>query len=971
MLRESVLRVSCVLLIALAWSGTARTDTGLIGWWTFDEGSGTIAHDSSGLGNDGTFGPEGTPQWIAGYRGGAIHLGGSDDYVNINAVANDMPANNNFTISAWIRTTTGDGNVIGSNNTASDHDFIFGLASNGQLLVEADSVRNYPPALNNGQWHMITYVRNGTTAYIYTDGVQVGTETPSGNPAGQARWSIGMEWDSSPSDEYEGDVDDVRFYNRPLSAAEVQSLLKGESFKAENPSPADGATDVARDTALSWKSGTLAATHDVYIGAAFADVNTASRTDAKGVLAGRGQAETAFDPADLFAFGQTYYWRVDEVNAPPDATVFQGDVWSFTVEPYAYPITQITATASGAQPNMGPEKTVDGSGLNSAGRHSTEPKDMWLSEGILPNWIQFAFDKAYKLHELWVWNSNQMIEPFIGFGAQSVKIEYSLDGAAWTELSAATEFARAPGVAGYEHNTVVPLGGVMAQYVKFTISSTWGGLPQCGLSEVRFLTVPVAARAPQPANGATGISVDATLDWRPGREAASHRVYFGADATAVANGTAPAQTVTDHSFTPDMLGYGTTYYWRVDEVNAVTYPGEVWSFTTEAYGVVEDFESYTDDEGNRIYEIWADGFGSTNNGSQVGYATAPFAEKTIVHGDRQSMPLNYSNAGAITISEATRTFDTPQNWTAREIKSLSLWFQGTAGNGGQLYVKINNAKVVYDGDAADLARATWQVWNIDLSQAGNVSNVRSLTVGIEGAGAQGLVYLDDIRLYPRAPEYLTPVPPAATELVGHYTFDEGSGTTVRDSSGLGNNGTFGPEGTPRWVAGIKAGAIQLDGNADYINIDALANDMPADNNFTVSAWIKTATGDGYVVASNDNSGGHDFVFGTASNGNLQITANTSRNYPPKINDDQWHMITYVRDGTTAYLYTDGILVGTETPTGNPASETRWSIGQEWDPPSPSDDFEGLVDDVRIYSRPLSAAEVAGMAGLTKARHKAF
>jgi hypothetical protein len=295
------------------------------------------------------------------------------------------------------------------------------------------------------------------------------------------------------------------------------------------------------------------------------------------------------------------------------------------------------------------------------------------------------------------------------------------------------------------------------------------------------------------------------------------------------------------------------------------------------------------------------------------------------------------------------------------------------GNGGQLYVKVNNTKVSYDGDAADVARSAWQVWNIDLSKAGNVNSVRSLTIGVEGTGAKGTLYIDDIRLYPRTPQYVTPVQPAATGLVAHYTFDEGSGTTVRDASGKGNNGTFGPEGTPQWVAGKFGGALQLDGNDDYVNIDGLANDIPANNNFSVSAWIKTTVANAtrLVVASNDGTGGHDFELGLAAGGNLFVQANTAHNYPPALNDDQWHMITYVRDGTTAYLYVDGAQVGTETPSGNPASETQWSIGQEWDPPSPSDEYQGLVDDVRIYARPLSAAEVAGLAGRTTAMHTPF
>ena len=146
-----------------------------------------------------------------------------------------------------------------------------------------------------------------------------------------------------------------------------------------------------------------------------------------------------------------------------------------------------------------------------------------------------------------------------------------------------------------------------------------------------------------PATAATGLGISTTLNWRPGREAGSHKVFFGTDPNAVAKGTATAKTVTDHAFDPAALLYGTTYYWRVDEVNTVTYPGDVWSFTTQEFAAVDDFESYNDDK-NRIYDSWIDGLTDGKSGSTVGYMAAPFAEQTIVHGGKQSMPLEYNNA---------------------------------------------------------------------------------------------------------------------------------------------------------------------------------------------------------------------------------------------------------------------------------------------------------------------------------------
>ena len=450
---------------------------------------------------------------------------------------------------------------------------------------------------------------------------------------------------------------------------------------SRGPSPANGAVDVPVDAILSWTPGQFAASHDVYFGTAFADVNTASRTNAKGVLVSQGQTATTFDPAGLLAYGQTYYWRVDEVNAAPDKTIFKGEVWSFTTEPYGYPVKPVAATASSAQMNMGPEKTIDGSGLDKD-LHGTDGTTMWLSSltGPLPAWIQYQFDKAYKLFDLKVWNSNGPVESYIGFSAKKVTIEYSTDGTTWKALDNVPEFARGAGMASYAANTTVSLGGVTAKYVKLTINSTWGGLNVTGLSEVRFSSIPVQAFAPQPATAATGVSVETSLNWRPGREASSHKVFFGTDQAAVAGGTAPAKTVTEHSYVPSGLNFGTTYYWKVDEVSTVTYSGNVWRFTTQEFAVVDDFESYNDTD-NRIYDAWIDNFDpkGDGSGSVVGNDPAPFAERVIVHGGKQSLPMAYNNAGPkFLFSEASREFSPVQNWTANGADTLSLYFRGRA-----------------------------------------------------------------------------------------------------------------------------------------------------------------------------------------------------------------------------------------------------------------------------------------------------
>ncbi|MHC4175061.1 MAG: discoidin domain-containing protein [Planctomycetota bacterium] len=453
--------------------------------------------------------------------------------------------------------------------------------------------------------------------------------------------------------------------------------------KARNPIPANEESDVPTDVTLSWTPGPFAATHNVYFGTNFDDVSNADTSSP--LLVGPAQAANTYDPGRL-DFNKTYYWRVDEVNAPPDSTVFIGGVWSFTTEPVAYPIagTSITATASSThQADMEPEKTIDSSGLDDNDLHSNEPTDMWLS-GIEPlgAWIEYEFDKVYKLHQMLVWNSNQTVESLLGFGLRDVTIEYSTNGTDYTTLGTTQEFARAPGAAGYAHNTTIDLGGVAAKYIKITANSNWGGIVnQYGLSEVRFFYIPIHAREPYPDSGATDVDVDVTLGFRAGREAAKHDVYLSTDEQAVVDGTVPVINVTETSYGPLSLDLGKTYYWRVDEVNeaetTATWQGDIWDFRTQEYFVVDDFESYNDldpgdPESNRIFNAWLDGYEQPTNGSIVGYDVPPFAEQSIVHTGKQAMPLFYDNSGTARYSEAELTLSTAQDWTKHGITVLSL-----------------------------------------------------------------------------------------------------------------------------------------------------------------------------------------------------------------------------------------------------------------------------------------------------------
>lgn len=748
---------------------------------------------------------------------------------------------------------------------------------------------------------------------------------------------------------------------------------------AGGPSPKDGAQDTPPGTVLSWSPGQLARSHDVYFGTDLPSVSHASRTAPLGVLVSQAQDASTYDPPGPLALGQTYYWRIDEVEA---GTIRKGKVWSFVTEAPAYPLRNITATASSSfTPDTGPEKTIDGSGL-AHDLHTAAVEQMWLSStaGPTPAWIQYRFDKVYKLRELWVWNSNQIMEPALGVGAKDVLIEHSVDGSTWTVLGEA-QFARAPGTAGYAHNTTVDLQGIVAQYVKLTIKSNWGGmLTQYGLSEVRFFHVPVSAREPNPPSGATGVPPQVTLRWRAGREASSHVVYVSTDRDAVLSGTAPAVTVAEPRY-ETAVNLGRSYYWKVVEVNDAQTPtswdSEVWSFTTVDALVVEDFESYTDKEGAEVFSTWIDGLTDNykSSGSTVGLATAQngtFCETTIFRGGRQSMPFAYDNT-KLPLSEATRTFAPAQDWTAHGIKGLSLWFYGDPDNEAQqMYVKVNGSKILYDGDALNLKRAGWKMWYVDLTSSSR-SKVTQLTIGFDrlgGVGGQGKVFIDDLRLYSYDRQWITPVTPDASGLLAQYQF-EGN---ANDSVGTRH---LTVTGKPQYAAGKSGQAILLNGATDFATVES-SLDLPV---YSAALWFRVEGGTGQrcLLSLYDSAGGHGLLAQIESDGTLRFlhrfpfgtSGGTDLRSAFSCADGTWYHAVLVKAPDTMTLHLNGMPAGSAPNTTRfDQALARLTLGVlKHD--SLSRFFPGAIDEVRLYNRALSAGEIAALAGLTLPYDKPF
>ncbi len=200
-------------------------NNGLAAWWKFDEGIGTIAYDSVGT-NNGTI--YGTATWTTGHINGALSFNGTSDYVNCGS----GPSNyDNITVSAWMKTST-QGTLV-SNRYNPSYGTWYTLFSNGIELGGDTNGSGYmnvtfnTPTLD-GAWHHIVYTKDGTNHAIYVDGFLDQQFTSNADISWSQPLCIGKRWFQKNASIFwfNGVIDDVRIYNRALTATEVSLLYQ-------------------------------------------------------------------------------------------------------------------------------------------------------------------------------------------------------------------------------------------------------------------------------------------------------------------------------------------------------------------------------------------------------------------------------------------------------------------------------------------------------------------------------------------------------------------------------------------------------------------------------------------------------------------------------------------------------------------------------------------------------------------------
>ena len=746
-----------------------------------------------------------------------------------------------------------------------------------------------------------------------------------------------------------------------------------DPYKARAITPVPGTTvTLAAATPLGWKAGENAVRHDVYFGTNERDVNDADTTDTTNIYRGR-QNITIYTPTEALELGKTYYWRIDEVEAD-GITIHKGDVWSITTLDYIL-IDNFEDYDSGD--NQIWYVWHDGLGygeLNVPPFFAGNGTGAAVGDETTSSFTEETIVHSGRQSMPYFYNNNK--QGFLNYSEATKTLTKARD---WTEEGVKALSLWFRGYPPYLGSfTEAPAGtftmtaeGADIEGASDQFHFAWQSLPSAGSIVVKVLSV----QDTDPWAKA-GVMIRDTLDpdsaYAMVAVTAGNGIWFGRRTAA------GAATASD-----SQAGLTAPYWLKMERSSG---------------GLMR---AYYSADGTSWTQLGSSVAINMNIPMYIGFAVTS-------HNPGVACEAKFSNVTSNGVGP----------WTDRDIGL-------TSNQAAPMYVKIasNNgtAGTVYNDDPNATLISTWTEWNIDLkdfaNQGVNLTDVNSITIGIGDAssslpGGSGKMYIDDIRLY--KPRYLpdkveplladfnndgtidikdlqimfndwlqsdytvsatTPQPP-----VSWWKFDN----NASDSTGT-NPGTI--RGNPTYTMGNSGQAINLSGD-DYIDLSNPPSLDFGTGDWTISAWIKTtqagtedenkgtiyANGgdqtDGirYTLATNEVTSGMITLTTDDNITKVQATGNTV------VNDNVWHHVAGIRNGTQLLVYVDGALDGTGTlPAGYDLSGTTQHnayIGVITDNRDGTliKYFTGLIDDVQIYNYALSDTDILSVAGLTEMYH---
>jgi len=928
-------------------SALSSITAGLIGYWNFDEGSGTLAHDTSGSGYNGTINGA---NWVAGKINSALKFNGSTGIATPS-----IPLSSTFSVSAWVNPAVApQGQYVRIMETVYSPGLYLGTNVNGskyKLIVNggAGSTGNCGASYGCAEggtvspgWHLVTATYDGAVGRLYVDGVLAASDTFTAPPNTNFPLYIGVEFGGSGFG-WSGSIDDARLYNLALTGAQVTSILAfGGSSGNTPPSVPTNVTATAVSSSqinVSWSASTQGsaplAGYRVYRNGSLAGTVTTTSFSDTGLTASTTYSYTvaAFDSSGNASNPSS---AASATTLPADTTPPAVSITSPAANSTVSNTVIVSATATDNVAVADVQFQLDG--VNLGADLTTSPYSISWNTTTASNGSHTLTAIAHDT------SGNKATST-----AVAVTVSNTTTGPPTAGLIGYWNFDEDTGTVAHDtsgsgHNGTVNNAAWVTGKINFAINFNGYSSDVVTAGIPLGTTFSIAAWVNSAVAQQGGYSRVAETQYSPG-------FYLGTNAAGTAykfivNGAAGTTGGCGLSF-GCAEGGAVSIGWHL---LTATFDGATAKLYVD--GTVVGSDTFTATSTN--LPLYIGRYFAANGNGWNGAIDEVRLYNRALSATEVTAILNYTGGGSPTDTTPPSVSITAPAPNATVSNTTTVSANATDN------VAVADVQFQLDGVnlGADLTTAPYSIsWNTTTASNGNhtLTAIARDTSGNTATSTPVTVTVSNT---------VGSIPTAG--LIGYWSFDEDTGTIAHDTSGSGYNGTV---NSAAWVAGRINFALNFNGNSS----DVLTPGIPLGSTFSISAWVNPAAAQGeyarvvetqyspgFYLGTNFAGTGYKFIV----NGAAGATANCGLSYGCSEGGTVsagWHLLTATFDGATAKLYVDGVLVGSDTGTATNTNLPLY-IGRYFG--SNGFGWNGTIDEVRLYNRALSATEVTAILNYT-------
>ncbi len=979
-----------------------QNDTGLVGYWNLDEGTGTAAYDKSGYGNTGTLtnintsNPNGltsnsTSGWNeSGRFGYGLKFDGVNDYVNVTD-SNSLDITGELTVTAWIKHshTPARWHGIaykgeeGTNNyhfAVSPDGFLAGGMGNGTVWDTQTSTYTVTT-----EWTHVAFVAKANDFNkMYANGVEVYTRgLPNGFQTNARDLVIGQGY--VPAAEFfNGTIDEVRIYNRSLTAQEIiemynQTRPAGYEYYLVNTTGNANYTsqEFMLPLNISRATPTLYAGFNVSSGTTYGNPvlvygNTSNQqvqTDA--TLAIRLNGSQIKSGTGNQTLGLVLWAGISEFNLTSTATAnYTGSSLNST----DFNVSKSTPILALSQNNSFPT----GSGL----------VGYWSFD---ENTSATAYDSSGKNNDGTLTDMGTGVSATSGHNTTDCKFGNCLvfDGVNdYVDVGAgsALNMTEAFTLSAWINPRAMPADG--SAFI-FSKAGAYSG------GQYHFYTLGTSLRLILEESATiteTLVGGNVVTDTWQHIAVAFNNVsntavfYINGVNTTVTTSIAPTAIYSDRSLRIGVRGTTGYFNGTIDEVRIYNYSMSAQQVMDSMNATIRDLP-ITYANATNITGFIRLGDNSTSlildrNGTIIGGGHSVVSEnKTLFGTGIYSYNLTYRESQNYTAKNITRILNVPK----AAAPTLTLYVNGTQASTSWVYGQPTNATVTKTATFRDegLLRLLRNGTSVGSGGPDNISESMLFGAGIYNYSATfgdvlgnytntSILSNRDVTIDKAKPVLIINNNTASVNtsgLVGYWRFEQSNGSAAtNDSSGYGNTGTLTNMNlTGNATSGLTQGrfgnALRFDGVNDYVDAGNAAS-LRIASSLTLSAWVKLdGTQNGRFVIKGDGVGASTFSYildNNAVSGFRFYTSNGSSGVGSMRNAVEttgvWYFVAGVYDSSQnmQYLYVDGVLIDSDSIVGVADVNDNVYIGRDTSGTAP---LKGTIDEVQIWNRSLTADEI--------------